>query len=376
MNSLPDDSVIRFDSAQVEAIMARHEADRAFMERARERAVAKRTRRLERLRKRAAAIRTARDALQVLSEAGDHPAIRLRREFVRLKDPRPERDANPALDPQRAAANPGDLARARRSERRTRPPMTRLAGHAGWTVPLHLSAIFEATCAGGAGRAPQDRERHLVTGRPGPWTDPWSTLLGDPDRQRNRRVRLTRALAELDRQGLVALGPRRAHDRYGAFRLLSDDDEKVGYTVPGDSVAAMSVPPQFFLQGWHLVLEPREIAVWLMLRDLKWRLGRRTDWIGVPNRVRRGYYGVTDEIYEAHYELTEFGLIEPSRDPGRKRGKLIRRAQVQREAANEASEDRPQLEAYRFAILPESVLDRDPLRVVGLALTNSPPRFD
>jgi hypothetical protein len=254
--------------------------------------------------------------------------------------------------------------------------MTRLAGHAGWTVPLYLSAVFEATCAAAAGRAPQDRERHLVTGRSGPWTDPWSTLLGDPDRQRNRRVRLTRALAELDRQGLVALGPRRTHDRYGAFRLLSDDDEKVGYTVPGDSVAAMSILPQFFLQGWHLVLEPREIAVWLMLHDLKWRLGRRVDWVGVPNRIRRSYYGVTDEIYEAHYELTEFGLIYRYRDPRRKRGKVMRQAQAQRDGADEASEDRPRLEVYRFATMPETALDRDPLKVVGIALTNSPPRFD
>jgi hypothetical protein len=39
MNSLPDDFVIRFDSAQFEANMARREADQAFMERARERAV-------------------------------------------------------------------------------------------------------------------------------------------------------------------------------------------------------------------------------------------------------------------------------------------------------------------------------------------------
>ena len=107
MNSLPDDFVIRFDSAQFEANKARREADQAFMEHARERAVAKRTRRLERLRKRAAAIRTARDALQVLSEAGDHPAIRLRRAFVRLEDPRPEQEADPALDPQRATKNPG-----------------------------------------------------------------------------------------------------------------------------------------------------------------------------------------------------------------------------------------------------------------------------
>ena len=78
-----------------------------------------------------------------------------------------------------------------------------------------------------------------------------------------------RALQELARHGLVERGRPRTLHRFEGFKLLSDSGDGTAYTVPGDSRrAALYLPPTFFLNGWHLVLEPREIATWLMLYEL------------------------------------------------------------------------------------------------------------
>jgi hypothetical protein len=184
------------------AELERAKAAQAFMERAAER----RERRLQRLQRRRQALRKARFALQELSQAGeDPPEIRLRRGFIRRAEPR-QRNEDPDRLPQRATQHPGKLADAVQADLRSRPPMTRLVSRSRWAMPLCLTAIFEAHCALAADHKLDHRERYLAAGPSGAWTDPWSTLLGDPDRtQRNRRVRVARALTELDRHSLVLL---------------------------------------------------------------------------------------------------------------------------------------------------------------------------
>jgi hypothetical protein len=256
------------------------------------RAAADRDRRLRRLQQRHTALRKARFALQELSKAGgDPPEIRLRSGFIRRVEPR-QRDQDPDRHPQRAAEHPDQLADAVQADVRTRPPMTKLVSRGRWAMPLYLTAVFEAHCALGADHKLDHRERYLAAGPASPWTDPWSMLLGDPDRtQRNRRVRAARTLAELERHNLVSLGKPRTVYRYEQFRLLSDLGDGRAYEVPGESTAALRLPPQLFLHGWHLVLEPRELAVWFMLRDLELRHGARG--VGATHQTRWGYYGVT-----------------------------------------------------------------------------------
>jgi hypothetical protein len=362
----------RLDWAELE----RAKAAQAFMERAAERAADLRERRLQRLQRRRQALRKARFALQELSQAGeDPPEIRLRRGFIRRAEPR-QRNEDPDRLPQRATQHPGKLADAVQADLRSRPPMTRLVSRSRWAMPLCLTAIFEAHCALAADHKLDHRERYLAAGPSGAWTDPWSTLLGDPDRtQRNRRVRVARALTELDRHSLVLLGKPRTMNRFEQFKLLSEVGDGRAYEIPGETSTALAVPPQFYLSGWHLVLEPREIAVWLMLRDLEWRHGARG--VGATDQTRWGYYGVTGEVYTAHYELAEFGLVELlDLIPNRRRGRVTSKQQhphVQGGQASQANaEDRPRLPVYRFITHPEA-FDRDAFEVVSRALSASPP---
>jgi hypothetical protein len=350
--------------------VSRRQRQREFMERAAERAAAKRRARLRDLRQRRDALLAAKDALQGLSEAGGHPdAIRLRPGFVCLAEPRPVREVDPDLDPRRASRAPGYLAETLRRELRTRPPMSRLVRRHGWTMALYLCAIFEAHCLAGVGMDAPERVRHLAVGPPGPWTDPWSRLVADPAmRARNRRVHMTRALAELARYGLVELGPPREHDRFERFRLLSDAGDESAYEVPGEA-SGLGLPPEFFLNGWHLVLEPRELVVWLMLRHLG-RYGRRRDGVWIEDEARRSSYGVTPEVYVSHYELAEFRLVTlHDTVPHRRRGRI---------AGGQSVElmEGPRLEAYRFQ-LNRQALNRDAFETVSqaLALSPQPPRF-
>jgi hypothetical protein len=383
---MPQADTIQFDFSDID--FSRWRADRAYMEAVIERAARRRRIRLARLQQRKAALLDARTAIYRLSEAGSHPhTVRLRRRFVRLKTRR-ERDADPERHPQRAGLHPGRLAVDQHQDIDTRPPMTRLVWREGWGFPLYLTAVFEAHCAAQAGRRIDDRERPLATGPRGdPWKEPWSRLLGDPASSRNRRVHVTRALEQLAHHGLVELGRPRTLHRFEGFKLLSDSGDGTAYTVPGDSRrAALYLPPTFFLNGWHLVLDPREIATWLMLYELATYHTARQDGVGVVEGERWGRYGVTSETYEAHHELAEFGLLQLNETmPDRRRGRLPltgprswqakqRRPAAEATAAGEEQEGQRR-EAYRFFVNP-GALDRDAFDTVSNALRSVwPPRF-
>jgi hypothetical protein len=115
-----------------------------------------------------------------------------------------------------------------------------------------------------------------------------------------------------------------------------------------------------------------------MLRDLESRYSARG--VGATDQTRWGYCGVTGEVYTAHYELAEFGLVELlDLMPNRRRGRVINRPQrppARADQASQAAEDRPRLPVYRFITHPEA-FDRDAFEVVSRALSASPPpRFN
>ncbi len=378
------DETIKFDFSDID--FSRWGADRAYMEAVVERAAERRRNRLARLQERKTALREATMAIHRLSEAGQHPhTVRLRRRFVRLETRR-ERDVDPERHPQRAGRHPGRLAADQRRDVDTRPPMTRLVWREGWGLPLYLTAVFEAHCAAQAGETIDDRERPLAIGPRVAGKDPWSRLLGDPAGSRNRRVHVARALQELARHGLVELGRPRTLHRFEGFKLLSDSGDGTAYTVPGESGRPLSLPPAFFLNAWHLVLEPREVVTWLMLHELASYHGGRQDGVAVVAGERWGWYGVTSETYEAHYELAEFGLLQLNETmPDRRRGRVplsgprSRRAKAQRPAAEASAATEQQeghrLEAYRFFVI-SNAFERDAFDTVSGALRATwPPRF-
>lgn len=115
-----------------------------------------------------------------------------------------------------------------------------------------------------------------------------------------------------------------------------------------------------------------------MLRELESRYSARG--VGATDQTRWGYYGVTGEVYTAHHELAEFGLVELlDLIPNRRRGRVTSKPQHPRAQAgqvSQAAEDRPRLPVYRFITHPEA-FDRDALEVVSRALSASPPpRFN
>jgi hypothetical protein len=127
---------------------------------------------------------------------------------------------------------------------------------------------------------------------------------------RNRQIRLHRVLTQLERHDLVQLpgGPR----RYSDFKLLTDDRGHKRYRVPAHE-PVIEIPTALITNGWHLVLDPPEIAFLLMLHAHAHILPTAhhgPNGVGIAPSTRWEVYGVTPEVYEVHNELWEFGLID------------------------------------------------------------------
>lgn len=97
--------------------------------------------------------------------------------------------------------------------------------------------------------------------------------------------------------------------QYDRFKIRKEDGSGEPYLVPTGG-RLVSVPVEFFLRGWHLVLTPNEIATYLVILNHKTRVGPRTDGVAVPELVRDTVYGLSAEAYLSAHELAEFGLID------------------------------------------------------------------
>ena len=261
-------------------------------------------------------------------DRGQAPVIGLRAGSVRLPSPRPARpdpDDESEEDPARRARS--RLAR----DLATRPPVTRLVHRKSNALPLLLTAIYVAHLEGTPGQAYSNGHRN-ATRTAG--AESWATLAGlhasGKSGPRNRRVRVTRALAQLETAGLVETGRERQRHRFESFRLNREDGSQRQYTVPGvDAPDTVHLPASFFVNGWHLALEPTEIAALLAIIDLGQRIrasprrDREEFSVALPMSVRWETYGISGEVYEAVHELAEFGVIELNDPmPHRRRGKF------------------------------------------------------
>ena len=337
---------------------------------------ATRRRRLAELGERKDAVKRALDAYQVMDQ-GQTPVIGLRAGSVRLPSPRPalpDPDDEPEEDPARRARS--RLAR----DLATRPPVTRLVHRKGNALPLLLTAIYVAHLEGTPGQAFSNGHRN-VTKMAG--IESWATLAGlhasGKSGPRNRRVRVTRALAQLEAVGLVETGRERQRDRFEFFRLNREDGNQHQYTMPSaDAPGIVHLPAAFFLNGWHLALEPTEIAVLLAIIDLGQRLrtGRRPDreqsGVALPRSVRRGTYGISGEVYEAVHELAEFSVIELNDPmPGRRRGKSRPFTEEEQDIALSRGRQ-PGPVPYRFIYYGGTTFDRRAADVITTTLRQNP----
>lgn len=253
-------------------------------------------------------------ALEAYEEL-DNPevlAIRIRAGFIRTSDPRRTSDSE----------EPYTLA----SEVRSRPPMTQLVDRRRHSLRLLLTAFFVA-------RLTTEPGKQFVNDRPNTPNSgggSWMTLAGfhvnvPPTQVRDRRRKFNKALDALDKRNLIALvGPVGAAGRYRNFSLLNEEGRGTIYRVPGDDLPsrrAISVPADFFRQGWHLVLTDHELVTFLAIIDRTGKLrmaartgGERDIGVDLKEEVRYGTYGISGEAYNSVHQLHRFGLIE-LRDP-------------------------------------------------------------
>lgn len=137
-----------------------------------------------------------------------------------------------------------------------------------------------------------------------------------------------RTLAELGQEdALVHMPPgARGQRLYEQFSLMKESgrgDKQAPdlYTVPAHRWAAaetMTLPKDFFLRGWIQVLNPSEVATWLILRWLrKWAPKKHhTSGVFLTRQPRMQAFGLRDDAWEDGCQrLLEFGLIRHAEPP-------------------------------------------------------------
>lgn len=221
------------------------------------------------------------------------------------------------------------------------PSISRLVNPRGIALRFYLMAVFETQC-----RPP--RQRRPVNDRPlsgsGGWGDlfaidaAYSRPVGryqrptrqnrDPAVSVDRQVKgALRTLEEPADDALVEI-PRKANGRdhdYGRFMLMKESGRGrvptpdrytvPGHDTPGREPGLISIPSQFFVNGWVQVLYTSEIATWLVLRFLRSLFPRRHNESGVflYGQVRENVFHLHRDAYEdGCRNLVNFGLIRPA----------------------------------------------------------------
>ena len=334
-----------------------------------------RQRRLAQLRSRGTAVQRAQEAYRAIDH-GLRASFGIRSSFVRLAEPRadvPEPDGLADDDPSVRART--FLAQ----DLDSRPPMAKLLHRKTNALTLFLTAIYIAQLESGPGETFVNiHHNHTIY----KGAKSWATLAGlHLDRKadsRNRRVRITRALEELRKAELVEVGPAGKRGRFEGFSLNCEDGTLKPYTSPGaNAPSLLQLPASFFLNCWHIALEPNEIALLLAIIDLtqrtnsRLRYGRAQLSVALPRSVRWKYYGISGEAYASVHELAEFGLIEFYDEmPGRSRGKFM---PLSREDDEEGLGVAQYPEPYRFGYERDGIVfNRDAYQVVAAALQNHP----
>lgn len=241
----------------------------------------------------------------------------------------------------------------------TRSPLSALISPKGLALQTYLIALFEAQCRCRDGEAPQNSMR-LVPGRPSDlaWidliaSDTTTTAAGTTPRD-NLLRQFKRALVRLEREKLVELaGSTHTNGRFEHFRLLREDGQAsrtgtlVAYAVPArhDRLERqMSIPVEFFTDGWIHILSSSEIATYLMLWNVASNHPDEHDEKGVfvTEKARSGHYTLSRDVYEAHEMLAWLGLVRRVPNPNRRADGTVKSFHV----------DGNPLEPHRFQILP------------------------
>jgi len=159
---------------------------------------------------------------------------------------------------------------------------------------------------------------------------PGSPLAGSIGSNRKRQIRQAFASLAAPDLKLVELPPGgRGKPRFDEVHLNRETGaygvEPPRYKIPnaGDS-GLVAIPSAFWLNGWIHALNNREIAMWLMLRDLAVRNTASTSVgasheLQIDGRERLLEYDIFRAAWDTHARLEAFGLIQVEKDPNRRR---------------------------------------------------------
>ncbi len=206
-----------------------------------------------------------------------------------------------------------------------KPPISAIAAPRGLNLQLYLLTLFEAQCrkrSGEAGPSP------LPVSAPGPDELSWVNLAFsrakenlhavDPITERGNRIRQVKsAFARLATESLVLRNvgvPKKPMAVMPLHESGFSGPEKHSYIIPEwheNPPAVISVPVQFFLNGWVYLLSPAEIRMYFILRHLAARFPEAHLGPGIycTAHDKEGLYFITRDVYESHINLTRFGLV-------------------------------------------------------------------
>lgn len=259
-----------------------------------------------------------RAALRQVWSVGRAPTqILLRRSFVAL-----------------AAPLRGDLSDAHPPSPASGPPLARLIRPRGVALRTALTAIFVAQCSTGTPAALGDLRVEPTDEQLG-----WRDLVCVPAEHRpdtvqaatvtDNRIRQVKAALDLLAKpslGLLSL-PRAgtARQRYDQLRLLNEGGVRPAgqapdYQIPRSNEVVMTMPADFFLNGWLSILDDSEIAAWLMFRHRHQALGGGVDTAGVElsGADRLATYVLKRTIWDQHRILRLMGLMRHDGDDRRR----------------------------------------------------------
>jgi len=163
------------------------------------------------------------------------------------------------------------------------------------------------------------------------------------DRISNRDRQIKSALIALSKTGvgLTRLPDRsRGKDGYSDVRLYVEEElaRPVRYAVPDPNADTITVPAEFFLNGWIHVLTSSEIAMWFMLRDLTAREKRadpsHNGWVRINATDRLLRYDLTRSTWDSHHRLADFGLLEVTKDDRRRADGTVKGGKAQSSVPN------------------------------------------
>lgn len=261
-------------------------------------------------------------------------------------------------------------------------PIARISAPRGVNLQVYLLALFEA----------QTRKRYGIPGIcPIPISGgelSWVDLIVSEAKQnmqakapvtatQNRVRQIKSTIKRLADENLVLRNVGEPGNR-SPLMLLHESGvahpERRDYLIPeyyDGARAVITLPVQFFTNGWVYVLTDSEIRMYLILKHLaaRFREDHLLRGVYIAETDREWLYGLSRDVYEAHLTLARFGLIELTSNPLRHRdGKIVdfelflKRGGV--------------IPPHRFKVVGDSPFFESPAGRVRRTLLNYPPSWD